>query len=162
MKTMGIAKVCKKLGFSVTSGGSRAKVKALLESYGVKPHAEVPWGRGTAACWKNEDVERVRVAESEKKALREARAAEARSAAPSVSTPAQTQLQLQDDDVLAIKKALEGHSSYVCRLGERSERVERAVSHYDSTQRLILIALNRLLKAAGLQTVPESSPETKQ
>lgn len=148
MNAIGIVKVCKKLGLNGRDANMKTKAKVLLLKYGVKAVAEVPWGRGVARSWDPKDVERVRVAERERAVVAQARAA-------TDQPPAPVQPQLQDDDVIAIKKAVEGQSSYICRLGERTERAERAIAQVEATQRVILIAINRLLKAANLPTVTQ-------
>lgn len=155
MKEISQATAAKALGV-----GSRQRqagcINKIMAAYDYAPAQRVPVGRGLKYTYWDAQVKDAAKRESAKSAAAalEARAEKFFSPAP-VKAPTQETLQLQDDDIIAIKKAIEGNSSYLCRLGERSERTERAIAQIESTQRLVVIALNRLLKAASLRMVPE-------
>ncbi|HQR20082.1 MAG TPA: hypothetical protein PKV98_04405 [Burkholderiaceae bacterium] len=138
-------------------------INKIMAAYDYAPARRVPVYEGFKYTYLENQVKDAAKKEAAKAAAAELEARTEKFFGPTpAKSPAQAALQLQDDDIIAIKKAIEGNSSYVCQLGDRLVRVERAVSHFESTQRILVIAVNRLLKAAGLQQVPESAPETRQ
>lgn len=75
---------------------------------------------------------------------------------PKATVPTHT-TKLPDDDVLAdIFRKLDGIGHYVCGVGEQHRATRSSVEHQAAQLRVITIGLNRLLKAAGLHTVPET------